>query len=162
MPYSGDPSDSEIDAVRFWAQDTGTPPLLTDAEIQYVIDFYANDPDIVTSPVLVAAVCCDRIASKYVGWVNISADGVSYSGDQLQQRYSTLAAELRKTEKQLLASGAAPYVGGVLVGQYPDPAVQEPNFGIGMNDNPEGYPQRGGWDGLVYGPVPGDIYWVLP
>ena len=162
MPYSGDPSDSEIDAVRFWAQDTGATPFLSDAEIQYIITFYEGDPDITVSPVLIAAAVCDRIASKYVGWVNISADGVTYSGDQLQQRYGALSAELRKTEKRLLETGANPYVGGILRGDYPDPGIEPPEFGIGMHDNPEAHDQSGGWVGsTAYDPnEPPDIYVV--
>lgn len=157
MPYSGDPAASDIDAVRFWAQDTGNPPLLTDAEINYLIAFAGGDEGVTVSPVLVAAYACDRIASKYVGWVNINADGVSYSGDQLQQRYNALAAELRKSEKRLQEAGAFPFVGGIAIDTAPIPGVKEPNFGIGMDDNPEGYPQAGGWDGLVHYPNTGDI-----
>jgi hypothetical protein len=167
MPYSGNPSDSELDAVRFWAQDTGQTPFLSDAEINYVISFYEDDATGATtvSPVLIAAACCDLIASKYVGWVNINADGVSYSGDQLQQRYNALAAELRKTEKRLTVSGAFPYVGGILTNESPPPGVAPPNFGIGMDDNPEGFRQDGGWNaeyvysdsGNYYGPNSGDI-----
>jgi hypothetical protein len=167
MPYSGDPSDSELDAVRFWAQDTGATPFLSDPEITYVISFYENDSsgNTTVSPVLIAAACCDMIAAKYVGWVNINADGVSYSGDQLQQRYNALAAELRKTEKRLTEAGAFPYVGGILANEGPPPGVDPPNFGVGMNDNPEAFRQDGGWNaeyfysgaGGYYGPNNGDI-----
>lgn len=148
MPYSGDPSASEIDAVRFWAQDTGNPPLLSDAEIQYVIDFAESSlgDGVTVSPVLIASYVCDHIAGKYVGWVSITADGVSYSGDQLQQRYNALADQLRKSEKRLTEAGAAPYVGGILTGEFPPPGVDAPNFGIGMDDNPEAARQAGGWN----------------
>jgi hypothetical protein len=162
MPYSGDPATSPIDEVRFWAQDTGTPPLLSDPEITYLINYYVVDfPDGQASPLLVAALAADRIAAKYVGFVNISADGVNYSGDQLQQRWSALAKSLRESEKTLRVAGAGPYVGGILRNQAPPPGVEPPEFGIGMNDNPEAMDQSGGWYGTtsLYGPnEPADIY----
>jgi hypothetical protein len=162
MPYSGDPATSPIDEVRFWAQDTGTPPLLSDPEITSLINYYVVDfPDGQASPLLVAALAADRIAAKYVGFVNISADGVNYSGDQLQQRWSALAKSLRESEKTLRVAGAGPYVGGILRNQAPPPGVEPPEFGIGMNDNPEAMDQSGGWYGTtsLYGPnEPADIY----
>lgn len=162
MPYSGDPATSPIDEVRFWAQDTGTPPLLSDPEITYLINYYVVDfPDGEASPLLVAALAADRIAAKYVGFVSISADGVNYSGDQLQQRWSTLARNLRESEKALRIAGAGPYVGGILQGEYPPIGVEPPEFGVGMHDNPEAADQSGGWTGntpSMYGPnEPADI-----
>lgn len=144
MAYDGDPSSSEANAVRFWAQDTGTPPLLTDAEIDYLIAYVDDDE---ASPVYIAALAADRIASKYVGEINISADGVSYSGDQLQQRYAALATELRRTARRETERFAAPYVGGVKVGEHALAGVREPQFGIGMFDNPEGGNQEFGYLG---------------
>jgi hypothetical protein len=144
MAYDGDPSASPIDAVRFWAQDTGDPPLLSDDEIDYLITFL-DDPEV--SPITVAAFVCDRIAAKYVGQVSISADGVSYSGDQLMQRYTTLAAELRKTLKRTNEHFAPPYVGGVLYGERALAGVRQPVFGVGMFDNPEGSTQDYGYLG---------------
>jgi hypothetical protein len=74
-----------------------------------------------------------------------------------------LAAELRKTEKRLTEAGAHPYVGGILANEPPPAGVDAPNFGIGMNDNPEAFRQDGGWNaeyvytGSYYGPNEGDI-----
>lgn len=144
MSYSGDPSNSSIDAVRFWAQDTGTPGLLSDGEIQYLSDFSGLDLD--SAPIAVAAMVAERIGAKYAGEVSISSDGVTYSGDQLQQKYSTLAVDLRKQSLRISASGSTPVVGGLR---------REGNFAIGQDDNPEGYSQHyrpywadGGWDPL--------------
>jgi hypothetical protein len=144
MPYDGDPAGSEVNAVRFWAQDTGAIPLLTDDEIDYLIS-YVNDDQ--ASPVYIAALAADRIASKYVGQVAINADGVSYSGDQLQQRYGALATELRRTARRQTERFAAPYVGGVKMGEAALAGVREPQFGIGMFDNPEGGNQEFGYLG---------------
>lgn len=125
MAYSGDPANSEIDAIRFWTQDTGTPELLSDAEIEYLIFFSGLDPE--QSPLDIAALAADRIAAKYVGSVSISADGVSYSGDQLYQKYQALAKELRKSVGAIAGWAAGPFVGGLHVGRQ---------FAVGMHDNP--------------------------
>lgn len=145
MTYSGDPSTSALDAVRFWAQDVGSAPLLNDNEITYLIAFAGVDPT--ESPQLAAAIACERIASKYVGEVAISADGVSYSGQDLYNKYSQLAKDLRSSELISLAEGAHPYVGGITVGEIPDGTVRQPNFGIGWTDNPEAGDQAYGNSG---------------
>lgn len=135
MTYSGDPASSPLDAIRFWAQDTGTPPLLNDNELNYLITFAAVDP--VESPQLAAALACELIASKYVGEVAISADGVSYSGQDLYTKWLQLAKDLRKSELVSLAATSQPYAGGITVGEIPDFTTKEPSFGIGWTDNPE-------------------------
>jgi hypothetical protein len=127
MTYSGDPADSGLNAVRFWAQDTGDPPLLADAEIEYLSNF--TGLDIVGEPVELAAVVADRIAAKYAGEVSISSDGVTYSGDQLQTKYNAVAKELRNTHSRVLIAGAYPFVGGL---------QRSRNFGVGMHDTPRG------------------------
>lgn len=126
MPYSGDPSDSTIDAVRFWLNDVSDPPLLTDMEIEYVISF---DPFIADDPLLIAAECAMKLASKYAGQVAITADGVSYSGNQLADKYNQLASTLRTESAQRSTRGAVP---------VPASDCYIPrNYRIGMFDNPQ-------------------------
>nr|DAO47167.1 MAG TPA: hypothetical protein [Caudoviricetes sp.] len=44
--YSGDPSTSEVDALRFKLQDTNPDaPLFTDQELAYLVDTYKDNPD---------------------------------------------------------------------------------------------------------------------
>lgn len=146
MPYSGDPGASDIDAVRFYAQDTSrTAPLLSDAEVQYLID--QSGVDASADPWFVAAQAADAIAARYAGEVAISADGVNYSGDQLAGKYTQLGQQLRATEARLRGIGALPYVGGVKRGEPPPPDVLPPNFGVGMDDNPEAGYQGAGYNG---------------
>jgi len=126
MSYSGDPSTSGTDAVRFWAQDTGDPELLSDPEIDYLATYSGLDPDVY--PIDIAALAADRIAAKYAGSVTINADGVSYSGGELYQKYQGLAKELRQTARVQAGQGGAPYIGNWATGKQ---------FGIGMHDNPQ-------------------------
>lgn len=132
MGYGGDPSASGIDAVRFWAQDTGSPELLSDAEYDYLIDFTGLDPD--QDPLDIAAYAADRIAAKFAGEVSISADGVNYSGDQLYAKYQALAKELRQTARDRTGQGARPFVGGLGRGRQ---------FALAMHDHPGAPTQPG-------------------
>jgi hypothetical protein len=143
VSYSGDPSASGIDAIRFWVQDTGAPELLTDDELEYLVAFSGLDPEV--SPIDIAAIAAERIAAKYAGYVTISADGVSYSGEGLQQKYNQLAVSLRKQAARTQAESGVPFIGGLGGGR---------NFGVAMHDNPEGSYQREPvqvWDERVAG-----------
>lgn len=140
MPYSGDPAASPLDEVRFLISDTGTDELLSDAEINYVI---AKLLPTYTDPQMYAAFCCERIASKYAGEVHISADGVDYSGEQLQDKYTALALNLRESYARLAGAGAAPFAGGSIL--WDNVYGARPlNFGIGMSDNRLAGSQRPG------------------
>lgn len=126
MPYTGDPSHSEVDAVRFWLDDVADPPMLSDAEIEYMFD---SDPASGADPLLVAAACATKLAARFTGEVSISADGVSYSGDQLAGKYLQLATELREESTRRAVTGAKP----VFASNHYVPR----SFRIGMYDNPQ-------------------------
>ena len=133
--YSGNPASSPSDSVRFLIGDTDmTAPLLQDEEILWEISLWTpiNGGD----PFRVGAACCEAIASKYAGEVSISADGVNYSGQQLQDKYMKLSATLEDRYKQMQALQGAPYAGGILVFDFPQFGTKTPSFGIGKDDNP--------------------------
>lgn len=132
--YSGDPSSSEVDTVRFYVQDTDESlQLLTDEEIQYLIDEWYTKYE---SYIYVAAVAAATITNKFTGQVSISADGVSVSVADLADRYRKLAEDLRSTYKAEKA-GAELNLDNIMVGYEQDPRIKPLNFGIGMHDNPE-------------------------
>lgn len=142
--YSGDPSTTPTDAVRFWLQDTDvTNALLQDQEIQYIITQLTplNGAD----PVIVASYCATIIAGRYAGEVAITADGVTYSGEQLQDKYTALSTALLNQYNQLRALSGAPFVGGIERGEWPDPNLRPKNFGVGMDDNERAGRQVGYW-----------------
>ena len=148
MPYSGNPANSTLDAIRFYAQDTGNPPLLSDNEVTYLLNLFTplNGGD----PMLCGAYVADIIANRFASEVSISADGVTYSGEQLQQKYQAVAKSLRDSYREIAGMNApAPYVGGILYEDYPAPGTRPPNFGIGAADNAragrEFYGNRGEW-----------------
>lgn len=153
--YSGDPARGTVDAVRSMLGDTGGDDnatwLLTDAEITYFDSL--TDP-VFKSPVMTAAVCADIIAGRFAGEVSISADGVSVSGQQLQDKYTQLAASLRQLYKTISAAGGLPLVGGIDAFRIVDRTVAPFNFGVGMHDN-----RRAGYQ---TNPDNDDWYYAVP
>ena len=132
--YSGDPSYSQKDGVRFWVQDTDkTDPLLSDAEIQFVINNWYGQYN---SLIYCAAVCAEIIAGRFAREISYSADGVSIGTQELQDKYNALASSLRdmfKNEWQVI--DGAPDVGGIMWPTEFDPNIAPTSFWKGMNDN---------------------------
>lgn len=130
--YSGDPSDSNIDAVRFYLQDTDEDnPLLSDEEIEFIYDDWY---EVNRSLVYVASVAAETISAKFAREVSYSADGVSVSGDQLQQKYNELATSLRDMYKAQARAGG-PDVGGIFVDEEFDESIAPLSFSKRMHDN---------------------------
>ena len=132
--YSGDPGYSQKDGVRFWVQDTDkNDPLLSDQEIQYVIDNWFGQYN---SLIYCAAVCAEIIAGRFAREISYNSDGVSIGTEALQQKYDSLAESLRnmfKNEWQVL--DGAPDVGGIMWPTEYDPNIAPTSFWKGMTDN---------------------------
>jgi hypothetical protein len=130
--YSGDPTTTRTDEVRFLLQDTGSPPLLADEEIDYVdLRLRAVHDD----ALMTAAVCADILAGRFADEVSISADGVSAGLQELQDKYRDKALNLRATYKALRGAGGAPLTGGIDRNTTPDYSLRPLSFGIGKDDN---------------------------
>lgn len=143
--YTGDPSSSEKDAVRFLLQDTDADrPLMTDEEIAWVIS--EADP-IWDSNYATAALCADILVAKFAAMGTISADGVSISVADLGTRYANLAISLRKTYSRIAGATGGPVALGIDLFEIPDFSVKAGSFGLGFMDNFRGgrndYGRRG-------------------
>ena len=127
--YSGDPSVSTKDEVRFLIGDTDTTDQqISDEEITYAI---AN----AGSTKLAAAIVARAIAAKYARFVSKSVGDLSIQYAQRQQHYHDLA-DILQAEGNLVS--VAPYAGGISVA---DKTAQEsdtdrvlPSFTKGMHD----------------------------
>lgn len=87
--YSGDPSSSDVDLVRFLLGDTDVADArLQDGEIAYLLDTWAH-------PMLAAAEGAQVLANTAAHWMSYSADGTSMTLDQLQAKYSLMSDQLR-------------------------------------------------------------------
>lgn len=130
--YTGSPGDSDIDTIRFYIQDTlAEDAFLTDEEIQFLIDEWMPIND---SYLFVASVAAESIASKFAREVSYSADGVTVSGEQLQQKYNDLAQSLRDLYKSASVAGG-PSAGGMFLGEEFDDSIKPLSYAMGMNDN---------------------------
>jgi len=141
--YSGDPSSSQRDELRFLVQDTDQGfPLLQDEELDYLITTWLERYDSLT---YVAAVAAASISRKFAGIVSVSADGVSVNTADLAQRYRDLAEGLRDEYKAAQVGGQVD-ISNLMVGQSPDYSIKPLRFGVGLMDNPEvGLQDFGGW-----------------
>ena len=135
--YSGDPSTSDKDAVRFWSGDVDDcDPLVSNEEILYVL---SEQPHVK----LAAADILDELANKFAIEVDKSVDGVRESAGKRSEAFSKRADKLRKR-----GSTSAPwFVGGLSKSGKDDlrsdeDAVQ-PTFSLGQDDYP-GTTQDGG------------------
>jgi len=151
--YSGNPASSTLDTVRFYINDTDeTQPLLSNEDIQFLLDLWMP---IYKSPLLTSAVAAEVVAGKFARQVSVSADGVSVSVSELQEKYNDLAYNLREMYK--LEEIGTPVLPGIIYDPVWDPTIKPTRFGIGFTDNylagrqdygnydPDGYPN--GWVG---------------
>jgi hypothetical protein len=130
--YSGDPSTSPLDEVRFWCQDVKeNRQLLSDEEIEFLIEkWYVQTGSLI----FVASVACEVIAAKMAPEVNASADGVSVNTGELQQRYVNLAQRLRDQAKAEIDDEVT-FPEESLWTTMDDPRIEPLVFGVGFMDN---------------------------
>lgn len=103
MPYSGDPSTSPNDELRFILGDTDpNNPLFTDEEIQYMLDTAG-------SVYGAALLGCNSLIARYAGEVSRTIGSLSVSASDKMKHYITL----RDTIKSGAARAALPYAGGI-------------------------------------------------
>ena len=127
--YSGDPSSSDRDRVRFLIGDTDSgEQLLADAEIDYLL---TEEP----APRLAAARACDSIVAKWSRQVDTGMLSLNVSASQRIDNYRKLAAKLRAEHYR----GIKPRFLGQSIGTKEslasDTDVPQPDFTIGMHDN---------------------------
>src|SRR5438067_943339 len=100
--YSGDPSSSTRDAVRFEIPDTDqSAQLLQDKEIDYALTQ--------ESGVLAAAAhCCETLARRFAAKADTVVGSLQYKWSAAAENYAERAKDLRAR-----AGAGAPWAGGV-------------------------------------------------
>jgi len=127
--YSGDPSLSSKDAVRFAIGDTiSSDPLLQDEEINYIISTNSSIADAAYYACIGIVAKLSRLADKSVGKIKIS--------------YSQKVTQYQKLADKLYANAGIvviPYAGGISVSDkqdmQSDTSIVQPSFKIGGFDN---------------------------
>lgn len=130
--YSGDPSASDKDAVRWLVGDIdANDPLLTDGAILFLLDNASTTYG-------AAADAAEEIAAQFAREVSHSADGVQIGTNELQEKYLLLARRLRARGSKL----GVPYVGGISIADKRGVAAETDraagSFYLGMGDNRQG------------------------
>ena len=134
MSYSGDPSASDLDEVRFLSGDTDTDEeLATDNEINYCIAEAYNN-------VGAAVLVCEYIAAKYSREVDArvgAAGELNLKLSQISEQYSLRAQDLKKR----LVQYASPWAGSISIddkqSQEDDTDRVEPMFKRDQFDDPQ-------------------------
>lgn len=135
--YSGDPSSSDRDNVRFLVQDTiSTDELLQDEEIDHVLTLTPGDPR------RAAAECALVISRKFARLADTAAPELKVSFSKRAETYRALADDLTR-DVGLGDEGppiAAPSVLGITCSEKEvlaeDDDLVQPAFGRGMHDYP--------------------------
>jgi hypothetical protein len=136
--YSGDPSNSNLDAARYWCGDTDSDKQkVSDEEIDFLLTEYGTSK-------LAAAGALRALASQAARKVTSSVDGVSYNWSNLAQQYRDQAAELDpQGVTETSVSSATIVIGGVKVSEKAalDSATDltQPFFKRESGDVPEGW-----------------------
>lgn len=136
--YSGDPSSSAKDKVRFLIGDTlSIDPLLQDEEILSVI---LDEPN----PTLAAAISARAIAAKFSREANRTVGKTSISASDKAKAYLELAKKLEDENTKSKTFKAVPYAGGISLSDKAidedDPDRTKPFFERDMFENP---PKKG-------------------
>lgn len=103
--YSGNPSDSPKDELRFHLGDTDKDdPLLSDGECSYLLSKNNSDP------LLAAIKGCDLIAMKFARLADERVGQVSISYSQKAQAYLKMKDALKE---RAAIDNCIPYAGGI-------------------------------------------------
>ena len=140
--YSGDPSSSDLDAVRFLIGDTGpvspaTTPvfLLFNEEINYLLAQYSR-------VLSAAAAGADALCAKFARQVDELSGDLQRKCSQKSKQYGELADKLRKQSSDPLTTIPISFTGGVSItdieSREDDDDRVSDIFNIGQDDSIRG------------------------
>jgi hypothetical protein len=129
--YSGDPTSSQKDAVRFIMGDTfRKDPLVFDGEILFALTQS-------TSTYGAAAIVCRSLASRFAREADTVDKDLQTRLSQRSSAFSKMASQFE--QKASARSGVVPYAGGISIAdrsrQIKQPDRVQPSFNTGMMDN---------------------------
>lgn len=142
--YSGDPTVSTRDQVRFLIGDTdSTDQQLLDKEIDWLLIETGTAPNAYEA----AIAACTTLAARYSRKANKTTGDLSISSGDIAKHYRDLKADLR--QNAMRHSVPVPYSAGMRdsdrdIDSEDDDMVQ-PEFRVGMDDNPGGTSEINGF-----------------
>lgn len=134
--YSGDPSSSDMDNVRFLIGDTITADqLLQNEEILSVL---AGQPN----PILAAAIAARAIAAKFSRLTNVRVGKTQIWANEKAEAYLALAKKLEDEDAKAAKFRTIPYAGGISISDKQidedDPDREIPFFERDLFENIDG------------------------
>ena len=134
--YTGDPSDSDLDAVRFLVGDTDSEQqLASNEEILYAISQNAIQQK-------AAAIVCRAIAARFSTKASFSVGEMSKSCSDISKAFADRAKEL-EADSNWKSKYVSFSFGGISVAKKEaldqDTGAVQPGFKKGMLDNPLTY-----------------------
>ncbi len=128
--YSGDPSRTPRDGVRFYVGDTNRQrPLLDDREVDFAL---AANPN----PLIAAAVLAEHLMGKFAREADVTVGPVSKSFSSISEAFSKKAEQLRcEANKRAGVSFPAITIQGKRNLQENE-NLTRPAFLVGLTDNP--------------------------
>ncbi len=128
--YSGDPSASTLDNVRFLIGDTDIDdPQFQDTEINAILAENASEP------YSTAIVLVERLLAKYSRKVDKSMGDLSISYSQMVENYRKLLPQLRmRASIELCAPKLTAMVQDEKKSNEDDASLSKPSFKFGMTD----------------------------
>lgn len=131
--YSGDPSVSDKDAVRFLCQDTDVDdnPRISDEEINWLLTQNSN-------VWLAAAQCADEIAGYWARVTNVWIGPLKIERSEMVTFYQAVAARLRQSAGRMTGGGPVFYPADQTEYQNTNGGSGGPQhiFKVGMDDFP--------------------------
>ena len=128
--YSGDPANSDSDAVRFMVGDTiRERPLLDDLEVDWIITQATNLN-------LRAALACEALWSRFLGISDYTVGSVSKKFSDVAAKFKERAAEFRKDAYKNARVSFPAHLCSTKRALEADNELEYPEFSIGMADNP--------------------------
>jgi hypothetical protein len=128
--YSGDPANSDSDAVRFMVGDTiRERPLLDDYEVEWIV---SQSPNLNRR----AALACEALWSRFLAISDYTVGSVSKKFSDVAAKFKERAADFRRdANKNALVSFPAHLVSTKQALEN-DSELQYPEFSVGMADSP--------------------------
>ena len=128
--YSGDPSASSKDAVRFLSGDTSSgDAFVSDEEISYTLSEENSNA------YRAAALICEGLAAKFASEPDTKIGDLSLTGSQISKRFEERGTALRKRN---IAKGVSLFIGGISRtakdSEESNSDRVEPAFSVGMFD----------------------------
>lgn len=144
--YSGDPSTSARDEVRFLIQDTDpTAPQFNDPALDYIINKWMA---LYGSVTFCAAIAAAQLARKYAGVTDVNDSGLAVATGTLQEKYTAMATALMAEYKLEDDVGGVPDISNILFDTSWDLSIDPLSFSMGLDDNMRAGTQEWGQTGL--------------